>query len=137
VRLGLGAEAQLIEVVDDLAEVIAALNLVANLAEDFADLVFDGVRPGGLLLEAVEIGKEPRGDRRRSSRRCDGACRRAFRRSPAFPTIGRLEDEGVALALERGLHRAVLFEGVEVLQEQQPRGLLGVVFSRPKSIQTF
>jgi len=29
VRLGLGAEAQLIEVVDDLAEVVAALNLVS------------------------------------------------------------------------------------------------------------
>ena len=29
--------------------------------------------------------------------------------------------------MERGLHGLVLLEGVEVLQEQEPRGLLGVV----------
>jgi hypothetical protein len=29
--------------------------------------------------------------------------------------------------LERSLHGLVLFEGVEVLEEEQPRGLLGVV----------
>jgi len=29
--------------------------------------------------------------------------------------------------LERGLHGLVLFEGVEVLEEEEPRGLLGVV----------
>jgi uncharacterized protein with PhoU and TrkA domain len=34
-------------------EVAAALDLVADLAEDFADLVFDGVRPAGALLEGV------------------------------------------------------------------------------------
>ena len=58
VLLGLRAEAQFVDVVDDLAQVVAALNLVFDLAEDFADLVFDGVRPGGLLLEAVQVGKE-------------------------------------------------------------------------------
>jgi hypothetical protein len=57
VLLGLRAEAQLVNVVDDLAQVVAALDLVLDLAEDFADLVFDGVRPGGLLLEAVQVGK--------------------------------------------------------------------------------
>ena len=44
--------------VDDLAQVVAALDLVLDLAENFADLVFDGVRPAGLLLEAVQVGKE-------------------------------------------------------------------------------
>jgi hypothetical protein len=29
--------------------------------------------------------------------------------------------------LKRSLHRFVLFEGVEVLEEEEPRGLLGVV----------
>ena len=29
-----------------------------DLAEDLPDLVFDGVRPGRALLEAVEVGKE-------------------------------------------------------------------------------
>ena len=58
VLLGLRAEAQFVDVVDDLAQVVAALNLVLDLAEDFADLVFDGVRAGGLLLEAVQVGEE-------------------------------------------------------------------------------
>ena len=58
VLFGLRAEAQFVNVVDDLAQVVAALDFVFDLAEDFADLVFDGVRPAGLLLEAVEIGEE-------------------------------------------------------------------------------
>ena len=49
----LRAEAELIDMVDDLAEVVAARNLVLDLAEDFTDLVFDGVGAAGLLLEAV------------------------------------------------------------------------------------
>ena len=44
--------------VDDLAQVIAALNLVFDLAEDLPDLVFDGVRAGGLLREAVQVWEE-------------------------------------------------------------------------------
>jgi hypothetical protein len=46
VLLGLGAEAQLVDMVDDLAQVVAALDLVFDLAEDFADFVLDGVRFG-------------------------------------------------------------------------------------------
>jgi uncharacterized protein with PhoU and TrkA domain len=58
VLLGLGAEAELVDVVDDLAQVVAALDAVFDLAEDLADLVFDGVRPGGAWLEAVQVGEE-------------------------------------------------------------------------------
>ena len=58
VLLGLGLEAEFVDVVDDLAQVVAALDTVLNLTEDFADLVFDGVRAGGLLLEAVQVGEE-------------------------------------------------------------------------------
>ena len=58
VLLGLRAEAQLVDVVDDLAQVVAASDLVLDLAEDFADLVFDGVRAAGLLFEAVQVRKE-------------------------------------------------------------------------------
>ncbi len=49
VLLGLRAEAQLVDVVDDLAQVVAALDLVLDLAEDFANLVFEGVGAGGAL----------------------------------------------------------------------------------------
>ncbi len=57
VLLGLGAEAQGVDVVYDLAQVVAAGDLVFDLAEDLADLVFDGVGPGGPALEAVQVGE--------------------------------------------------------------------------------
>jgi hypothetical protein len=38
----LGGEAEFVDVVDDLAWVLAALDAVFDLAEDFADFVFDG-----------------------------------------------------------------------------------------------
>jgi uncharacterized protein with PhoU and TrkA domain len=58
VLLGLRAETELVDVVDDLAQVVAALDLVLDLAEDLPDLVLDGVRPAGLLGEAVQVGEE-------------------------------------------------------------------------------
>ena len=56
--LGLRSKAEFVDVVDDLAEVVAALDAVLYLAEYLADLVFDGVWPAGLLLETVKIGEE-------------------------------------------------------------------------------
>ena len=56
--LGLGAEAQGVDLVDDLAHVVAALDLVLDLAEDLADLVLDRVRPAGLGLEAVQVREQ-------------------------------------------------------------------------------
>ena len=40
----LRAEAQFVDVVDGLPQVVAALDAVFDLAEDLANLVFDGVR---------------------------------------------------------------------------------------------
>ena len=56
--LDLRAELQFVDVVDDLAQVVAAVDLVLDLTEDLADLVLDGVRPSRPLLEAVQVGKE-------------------------------------------------------------------------------
>jgi hypothetical protein len=50
-----------------------------------------------------------------------------FRRGPCFPSVGFVEDEGVFLALQLGIHRFVLRQPVQVFQEQEPRGLLRVV----------
>ena len=55
---GLRAEVEFVDVVDDLAQVVAALDFVFNFPKDFADLVFDSVGPAGFLLETVQIGKE-------------------------------------------------------------------------------
>src|SRR6266446_10186725 len=58
VLLLLRAEAQLIDVLDDLAQVVTALNLVFDLAENLTNFVFDSVRAARSLLEAVQVGKE-------------------------------------------------------------------------------
>ncbi len=54
----LGAETKLINMVDDLAQVISAGNLVFDFSEYLSDLVFNCVWPTGFLFEAVEVGKE-------------------------------------------------------------------------------
>ena len=108
------------------------MDLVLDLAEDLADLVFDGVRPAGLLLEAVQVGEELVVDEVAQVVAGQGGvvvelAVLALGRGPAFPAIGLVEDEGVLLAFQRGFVGLVLLQPVEVLQEQQPRGLLGVV----------
>ena len=130
--LGLRAEPQFVDVVDDLAEVVAAVNLVFDLAEDLADLVFDGVRPAGLLLEAVQVGEELLVDEVAEVVAGQGLvvvdlAVLALRRGPAFPAVGLVEDVGVFLPVQRGFVGPVLLQPVEVFQEQQPGGLLGVV----------
>ena len=41
-----------------------------------------------------------------------------FRRGPAFPAVGLVEDKAVFLTVERSFVGAVLFQTVEVLQER-------------------
>lgn len=41
-----------------VAQGIAAVEPVFDLAKDLADLVFDGIRAGGALLEALQVGEE-------------------------------------------------------------------------------
>ena len=130
--LGLRAEAQLVNMVDDLAQVVAAGDFVFNLPKDLPNLVFDGVRPAGLLREAVQIGEEFLIDEvaqvvAGESLVVIDLAVFAFGRGPAFPAIRLVEDQGVFLAIQLGLQRLVLFKPIEVFQEQQPRRLLGVV----------
>ena len=132
VLLGLGLEAEFVDVVDDLAQVVAALDAVLYLAEDFADLVFDGVRAGGLGLEAVQVGEELAVDEGDEVVAGQGGvvvdlAVLALGRGPRFPAVGFVEDVGVFLAVEGGFGGLVVFEGVEVFQEEQPGGLLGVI----------
>jgi len=51
----------------------------------------------------------------------------ALGRGPFVPAVGLVEEEGVLLALEGGFIGFVLLERVEVFQEEEPGGLLGVV----------
>jgi len=55
VFFGLRSEAQFVYLVDNLAQVVAALNLVLDLAENLPNLVVDGVRATRLLLESMKV----------------------------------------------------------------------------------
>jgi hypothetical protein len=130
--LGLGTEAQLVDMVDDLAQVVAALNLVLDLAENLADLVFDGVGTGGLELEAVQIGEQLLVDEIAQVVpgqgtvviKLAGGCLRC---RPAFPAVGFFEDIAIVTPLQQRFRRLVPLQGIKVFQEQQPRTLLGII----------
>ena len=111
---------------------VAALDAVFDLAEDLANLVFDGVPPGGLLLEGVQVREQLLIDEGEQVVAAQGSVVVdlpvfALRRSPAFPPVWLVEDVGVFLTVQLGFGGFVAFEGVEVFQEQQPGGLFGVV----------
>jgi hypothetical protein len=52
---------------------------------------------------------------------------RSFGRGPALPAVRLVEDVAVLAAFELRVVGFVLFQAIEVFQEQQPRSLLGVV----------
>jgi hypothetical protein len=123
--LGLRVEAQFVDVVDDVAQDVAAVYLVLDLAEDLADLVFDGVRAGRLLLEAVQVGKQLQVDEVGKV----GAGLRGivveltvliFWRGPSLPAVGRVEYIGIFSSLQPGFLSFDMFQRVEIFQEQQP-----------------
>ena len=127
-----GPEAKLIDEVDDFAQVVAALNLVLDLAEDLTDLVFDRVRVFGGFAEPCEVGEQVAvheiDEVVASQRNVEvdlpvGAlgCR------PHLPAELRLDDEVVRLAFKLGRDLTVLLQVVEVLEEDDPRRLLDVV----------
>ncbi len=115
-----------------LTEVIATGNLVLDLPEDFPDLVFDGVRSARLLLEAMEVGEEFLVDEVTevvADERLVVVDQPEWSpgRCPNLPSVGFIEDGGVSFAFQRGFVCLVLFQPVEILQEEKPGGLLGIV----------
>src|SRR6267378_4717989 len=130
--LCLRAESQLIDVVDDLAQVVTTLYLVLDLPENLTDLVFDSVWPAGLLLKTVQLGKELAVDE--VAQIITGLrlvvvklAVLALGRGPFLPAVGLIENEGILLPLQRGFISFVLLQRIQIFQEKQPRGLLGVV----------
>ncbi len=97
VLLGLRTEAEFVNVVDDLAHIVATGDLVLDLSEDLADLVLDGVWSGGFLLEAVEVREELLIDEVTQVVTGEGRvvvelAVFPLRCSPGFPTVGSLEN---------------------------------------------
>ena len=128
----LAAEAELVDQFERVAQRIAALELVLDLAENLADLVFDRVGPFGSLAEAAQIGEQLAVDivdQVRPGQRVVmvESSVLGLRRRPFRPAVRGIDDEGIGLALELRQQRAFLLEVVEILQEQNPRSLLGVI----------
>jgi len=132
VLLGLGAEAQLVNVIDDFAQVVAALDLVLYLPKDLPDFVFDGVRPARPLRETVQIRKRLLIDEVAEVVAGEGGivieiAVLALGRGPTLPAGGLVEDVGVSLPVQSGFGGFVLLEAVKIFQEEEPGRLLGVV----------
>ena len=112
VFFGLQAKAQFVVVVDDAAQRVAAANLVLDLTKNLANLVFDGVRPAGTLLEALQVGEEVVVNELNeviAGQRLVvvGLVRGVPGRGLVFPATGHVQDGAVQLALQRGFRRFV------------------------------
>ena len=132
------ARARLLSVVDDLAKVVAALNLVLDLTEDLADLVFDSVRAGRLLPEAMQMGEELSVHEVPEIIAGGGLVVVeitvfSLGRGPNSQLIRLVEDVGVSFAFQRVFAAFVLLKIVQVFQEEQPGNLLGVIEFRRAS----
>ena len=126
------AEAQLVHALDHVAQVVAGLDLVLDLAKDLANLVLQRLRAAGLGLEAVQVREQlavDEGDQVVAGHRLVvvGLAVLVLRRSPAFPLVLLFQQESVRPAFQVGHHRLVALQRVQVFEEQQPGGLLGVV----------
>jgi hypothetical protein len=87
---------------------------------------------GGLLPEGVQVGEELLVDEVAEVVAGLGAvvvdlAVAVFGGGPGFSAVGLVKDEGVAVPVECGFVGFVLFEVVQVLQEEEPGGLPGVV----------
>ena len=125
-------EAQLVDVIDDLTQIVAALNLVSYFPENLPDLIFDRVGPRGFQFESMQVRKEFLID---EIPQIVAGHRGVvveltvlpLRRGPRLPAIRLVEDVCVLLSVERRLGRFVLLKTVKVFEKEQPRRLLGVI----------
>ena len=128
----LRAEAERVHQFEGVPQGVAALESVLYLAEDLPDLVFDGTRALCTRLETLEVPKQVavnKIDQVVADKRPVVVERAVFlfRSRPGRPLMRLIKQEIVALAYKLGLHGPLLFQVIEILEEQYPRCLLGVV----------
>lgn len=132
VLLGVGAEAQLVDAVDHFPQVVATLDAVLELAEYLADLVLDGIGRLGTGLELPEVGEELVVDEVGEVIAGQGLvvvefAVAAFGHGPAGPLELPVDNGRVGLAGEFGGGGAVFLQVIQVLEEEDPGGLLHIV----------
>ena len=131
--LVLGAlETELVDEVDDLAQVVARGNLVLQLGKNLTYLVFQRLGTGGRVLELAKRGEQLTVDKGRQVGTRHGIDRVGgavglLGGGPLTPAHVARQDGLVVLAGEQGLVLALTVEVIQVLEEKQPRGLLDVV----------
>ncbi len=141
-QLVLGVLAAEVELVDDLqcvAQRVARAKAVGDLGEDLADLVFQRVRIVRGVAKGLQVGKQLAVDE--LDQVLAGARGIEVRRAvlvagcgPGLPAVGRVEDGRVLAPLQLCLVGPLLLHVVEVLEKQQPRGLLGVIQLRSQPL---
>ena len=130
-------EVEFIDLLNDAAQRVAARQLVGDLGEDDADLVFDGV-VAVFVLELREVGPQLRVDEVEEVLAHEGvgmvvvALGVAWH-GPCAPAVFAVDEAVVRLTGELGLELARLLHVIEILQEQYPRALLHIVESRGAS----
>ena len=128
----LRTESQLVDQLQRVAQRIAALKLVFDLAENLADLIFDRVGVFGARLEAPQIGEQFAIDIGDEVRPCERLvvielAGLRFGRGPFRPTMRRVDNVGIGLALKLRLEGALLLQIVEIFEKENPGSLFGVV----------
>src|ERR1700682_2783023 len=114
---------QFVNLIDNLAQVVAALNLVLYFAKYLPNFAFNSVWTARLLLKTMQVGKEL--SVHKVAKIVAGQCLvvielpvLALGRSPDFPSIGLVEDVGIFLAVQCSLSALVLLKIVKVFQEE-------------------
>ena len=127
-----GLEVQLVDEVDDLAQVVARGDFVAQFGKNLSNLILQGLGTRCRLLKLAQSGEEFAIHKLSQVRPRHGIHRvgRAVSLlgcSPLAPAHIARDDGLVGLAAEQGIHGLLLLQVVEILEKEQPRGLLDVV----------
>ena len=126
-----GLEAESVHLLQDVAEVVAALDAVTDFGEDDTNLDFDGLR-ATCLTELAEVREEFSVDKVNQivtnkgighvvlSGRVTGHC-------PIVPAVAFGNDGFVGLVLQFCCELTGFLKVVQIFEEQNPRGLLYVI----------
>jgi len=123
VLLDLRIESKFVDVVNDLPQVVTALDAVFNLAEDLTNLIFDGIWAGGTLFKTHQVWEQLAVDELSQVVAGLGLfvvnlVVFAFGGGPAFPSVWLAQDVIVLLSRKRRPGGFFRFECIKIFQEE-------------------